>query len=273
MTKELTETEIEEIRNQANEKLGACRKTNDIIGTQIFSIIGRYARVIYYPLGKNAPWGFTRIKGTTQDNNDKKPFVVINTSIPVSSQVFAAAHELYHIWYENNPDVLPKDLLDETEKEISEKKANRFAAEFLMDKTLLFQEIEIYKMAKFTIKEILQLSELFTVPYKAMVKRLYETEYIKKSVKEEMLAETEKSIKRYRKKYGIIDAEADERVIVDNLVELSLNAYEKKYISFEKLEYLLQLCHLEPKEFGFVNKSSNEFPSDELIKEILEDDE
>ncbi|MDE6635756.1 MAG: hypothetical protein K2K09_04010 [Lachnospiraceae bacterium] len=27
----------------------------------------------------------------------EKPFVAINTSIPVDCQVFAAAHELYHI--------------------------------------------------------------------------------------------------------------------------------------------------------------------------------
>ena len=34
----LNDLEIEEIKNQAREKLGLCRKTNDIIGTQIFSI-------------------------------------------------------------------------------------------------------------------------------------------------------------------------------------------------------------------------------------------
>lgn len=40
----------------------------------------------------------------------EKPFVAINTSIPIDCQVFAAAHELYHIWYEKNPDILPLDL-------------------------------------------------------------------------------------------------------------------------------------------------------------------
>ena len=35
-----------------------------------------------------------------------KPFVAINSSIPIDCQVFAAAHELYHIWYEQNPNVL-----------------------------------------------------------------------------------------------------------------------------------------------------------------------
>ncbi|MDE6974887.1 MAG: hypothetical protein K2P38_17645 [Lachnospiraceae bacterium] len=82
----------------------------DIIGSQIFSILGLYARVIYYQLGKNAPWGFTRISGSRDDASLEKPFVAINTSIPIDCQVFAAAHELYHIWYEKNPDILPSDL-------------------------------------------------------------------------------------------------------------------------------------------------------------------
>ena len=99
MHRELNSFEIEEVVKQAKEKLGICRKTNDIIGTKIFSILGLYARVIYYPLGEDAPWGFTRISGSRDDANLEKPFVAINTSIPVSHQVFAAAHELYHIWY------------------------------------------------------------------------------------------------------------------------------------------------------------------------------
>ena len=134
MLKELNQIEVDEIKKQVREKLGVCRKTNDIIGTQIFSILSLYARVIYYPLGKYAPWGFTRISGSRNDAGAEKPFVAINTSIPIPCQVFAAAHELYHIWYEHNPDILPANLLDDSDKGTNEKKANRFAAEFLWTK-------------------------------------------------------------------------------------------------------------------------------------------
>ena len=134
MTNDLNEFEVNEIKRYAKEKLGLCRKGNDIIGTQIFSILGLYARVIYYPLGKDAPWGFTRISGSKNDASLEKPFVALNSSIPLDCQVFAAAHELYHIWYEQSPDMLPSDLLNEQNKKTSEKKANRFAAEFLMDR-------------------------------------------------------------------------------------------------------------------------------------------
>lgn len=155
MHKELNDFEIAEVKKQAWEKLGVCRKTNDIIGTQIFSMLSLFARVIYYPLGKDAPWGFTRISGSQNDSGLEKPFVAINTSIPVSCQVFAAAHELYHIWYEQNPDVLPGDLLDEDGKETNERKANRFAAEFLVDDMVLRQEIETYKIKKLQLRQFL----------------------------------------------------------------------------------------------------------------------
>lgn len=74
MRKGLNDLEIEEVKSQAREKLGVCRKANDIIGTQIFSILGIYVRVIYYPFGVNAPWGFTRI----WEQATGKPFMAMN---------------------------------------------------------------------------------------------------------------------------------------------------------------------------------------------------
>ena len=273
MRKGLNDFEIEEVKKQAREKLGVCRKTNDIIGTQIFSILAIYARVICYPFGINAPWGFTRISGSQDDAGLEKPFVAINTSIPVPCQVFAAAHELYHIWYEQAPDVIPSDLLDEDEKETNEKKANRFAAEFLIDEIMLRQEMETYKIKKAFIKAVLQLADLFTVPYKAMVKRLHETGFIGDDEREKFLAESDKSIQQFRRRYAFTLGEADNRIVVDNLADLSVNAYEVGLITFEKLEYLLGLCGLKPQELGINKAFENKFPSDEELDIIMEESE
>ncbi len=273
MLKELNDFEIEEVKLQAREKLGVCHKMNDIIGTQIFSILSLYARVIYYPFGKEAPWGFTRISGSKNDSGLAKPFVAINTSIPVSSQVFAAAHELYHIWYEQNPDVLPMDLLDEEDKKNNEKKANRFAAEFLMEEIILRQEIETYNIKDVNIKQALRLAELFTVPYKAMVKRLFETGFIKSDKREKLLEESEESIDQYKKRFAYSMSEPDNRIAVDNLAELSINAFESGLITFEKLEYLLSICGLKPEDLGVKNTRKSSFPSDEELDSIMEEDE
>lgn len=271
MPKGLNDFEIEEVKSRAREKLGACRKTNDIIGAQIFPILGCYARVIYYPLGKDAPWGFTRISGAQNDSALEKPFVAINTSIPVDCQVFAAAHELYHIWYEKNPDILPSNLLDEEDKELNEKKANRFAAEFLIDEMMLRQELETYKIKKIAIKSILQLANLFTVPYQAMAKRLNEIGMIGEEELKKFLAESDDSIQRYRKRYALVSPETDERIAMDNLTELAVNAYESDLVTYEKLEYLLGMCGLNPDDLGIRKESGNAIPSDEELDSIMEE--
>lgn len=271
MHKGLSDFEIEEVKSQAREKLGMCRKTNDIIGAQIFSILGLYARVIYYPLGKDAPWGFTRISGSQNDAALEKPFVAINTSIPVDCQVFAAAHELYHIWYEKNPDILPSNLLDEEDKELNEKKANRFAAEFLVDEMMLKQEMETYKIKKFTIKAILQLTNLFTVPYQAMAERLNELGMIGENELNKFLAESDDSIQRYKKRYALTSPESDGRIAMDNLAELAVNAFESDLVTYEKLEYLLGLCGLKADDLGIRKESGNAFPSDEELDSIMEE--
>lgn len=209
--------DIAKVKEQAREKLGMCRKTNEIIGSQIFSILGIYARVIYFPLGQEAPWGFTRISGLRNDAALSKPFVAINTSIPLDCQVFAAAHELYHIWYETNPDILPSDLLDEADKAINEKKANRFAAEFLMDEMMLRQEMDIYRIKKISISSVLQLANLFVIPYRAMAKRLHEVGAINQGKLREFLSESDVSIQQYRKRFAFVIPESDERIAMARL--------------------------------------------------------
>ena len=271
MHKELCESEIEEIKKQARIKLGECRKLNDIIGNQIFSILGLYARVIYYPLGDTAPWGFTRISGSKNDAGLEKPFVAINTSIPLDCQVFAGAHELFHIWYDKKPDVLPADLLHESDNELEEKKANRFAAEFLVDEVMLKQEMDLYKIKKISVKSILQLSDLFTVPYIAMTKRLRETGVINAQELKQFLSESDETIEKYRKCYAFQTKKADHRIAMDNLVELSVNAYRKGYITFEKFEYLLSLSDMTPDELGIIKKTDDSFPSDEELQSIMEE--
>ena len=172
----LSSDEITDIQRQALAKLAECRKTQDVIGTQIFSILSLHARVFYYPLGKLGPWGITYMWGMDSDVLAEKPFVAINTSIPVDAQVFAAAHELYHIWCDEKAEAIPASILAETDEhgtqlDVSELKANRFAAEFLVEENMLLQEMRIYTITshKISVKDILQLASLFTVPYKTIV--------------------------------------------------------------------------------------------------------
>lgn len=254
----LNEYEVNKIKTLARGKLGEYRKSNDIIGTQIFSILGLCARVIYYPLGIDAPWGFTRMSGSANDAGLVRPFVVINTSIPVDYQVFAAAHELYHIWFGRKPDVLEAGFLEE------EVMANRFAAEFLVDEMLLRSEMELYKIKKITVKSVLQLCEIFSVPYRTMARRLYETGRIDGKQLRGFLQETEESVARYCRIYSLPQKDSDSRMTMDNLPELAAEAYKKGLITFEKLEYLLGLSNLTPEDIAIEKAPDYEFPKEDI---------
>ncbi|MBP3041494.1 ImmA/IrrE family metallo-endopeptidase [Bacillaceae bacterium Marseille-Q3522] len=274
----LSDAEIAEIQRQARAKLGECKKTQDIIGTQIFSILSLYARVFYYPLGKAGPWGITCMGGMDSAAPAEKPFAAINTSIPVDAQVFAAAHELYHIWYDRKAEAILSSILGESDEcgaqlDISERRANRFAAEFLVDEDLLQREMRLYSITprKITVKDILRLAALFTVPYRTMVKRLHEIGAISQTERDEYLRKDERSIEQLRKRYSFTIPDTDNRIVLDNLVELAVAAYEKQRISYEKLEYLLSINNLIPGDVGIAEPASFVPPSDDELDDIMEE--
>lgn len=269
----LSDLEIAKLQKNARSKLGECKKTYDVIGTQVFAVLSLYARVIYYPLGCGAPWGFTRMSGSKDGEVCSKPFVAINTSIPSDCQVFAAAHELYHIWYDDKADVVPATLLDESNDDRNELRANRFAAEFLVDAALLRQEMELHGIStnKIAIKDILVLAALFVVPYPTMVKRLNEIGVIDKKSRDNFLAVSMEDVAMYRKRYAVSVPESDGRTAIDNMVELAVCAYENRHITYEKLEYLLFLNSLKPEDVGITAPAAHQFPSDEELDIIMEE--
>ncbi|KLU60495.1 hypothetical protein CEB3_c33460 [Peptococcaceae bacterium CEB3] len=274
----LSSGEIADVQRQARAKLGECRKTQDVIGTQIFSILSLYARVFYYPLGKIGPWGITYMWGLDSDDRAEKPFVTINTSISVDEQVFAAAHELYHIWFDEKAEAIPASILGDTDEhgaqlDFSELKANRFAADFLVAEEMLLQEMRIYSITPHQIsaKDILRLATLFTVPYKTMVKRLHETEMLTMEEREQYLAKPERSIEQLRKRYSFSLPETANRIALDNLVDLAVAVYEKRKITYEKLQYLLSISNLEPSDVGITEPQVFIPPSDDELDDIMEE--
>lgn len=104
-----------------------------------------------------------------------------------------------------------------------------------------------------------------------MTKRLFEIGEISNADADRFLAETETGIEQYKKRYSIPSIKADERVAIDNLVELAMNAYEKSLVSFEKLEYLLEMSKLRPEDLGIERKVSYSFPSDDELDSIMEE--
>lgn len=162
---------------------------NNIIQDDIFSLIENYTKA------KEMPLEWIRIPIDDQDLcactfiRCGRIFIMINTKLPYSKQIFAAAHELYHIWcYLENDDtelirsgsILDAHTIDTGTTEAEEMEANAFAGTLLVSSDSLNQQIRIYQINSLDpgVDEILTLMDIFAIPYKAMVLRLFEEKKI-----------------------------------------------------------------------------------------------
>ncbi|RQN21865.1 ImmA/IrrE family metallo-endopeptidase [Clostridium perfringens] len=273
----LSKSEIKDVINKANELAGRYKKTNRIIKEEIFKIIEMNSKTLYYPTKDDDICGAVY-------KSKKYKISYINTYIPLEKQVFAAAHELYHILYSevDNNELISSNILDErlpTNKINKEDlKANRFAAEILVPKEVLINEIDIrdIKENSIDIREIIELMDIFLVPYKTIIRRLYEIEYITKEKYINLLNQEDRNeesgIMLWQKRLGLCkrNNQRTNEIKLDKLIDNALKLYDKKQITYEKLEFLLKLANLKPSEFN-IYEDKFESPSEEEILKIMEE--
>ena len=119
-------------------------------------------------------------------------FVMINSQMILAKQIFAAAHELYHIYcyfegdnmnLSRHGSILMSSSLDSEEIESEDMEANAFAGLFLAPSGQIREQIEIYGIdpEHISFADVLKLIDLFAIPYKAMVLRLYEEKYLEET--------------------------------------------------------------------------------------------
>lgn len=254
------------LRELADEKLTEQKKQNDILRDQVFDILNQDARVLFYPLKDEDVWGFfEKINGNS--------FVCINSSIDIDKQVFVAAHELYHVWFNHAEElILASELEGCNGTPVEELKANRFAAEFLVPEMLLRREIRDRKIDdEIDVPHIVTLAGFFLVPYRTMVKRLFEIQKISSSKCTSFLQVSESEVTIWRKRLGITFLERMNKISLDNLIDKALSAYEKNQITKTKLEYLLSLADTNPSELGIPDDDPAPRPSDEELEALMED--
>ncbi len=162
---------------------------SNIIQDDIFVILKNYARkkgvnleILRFPVKDDDFCALTCVR-------KDKIFIYVNSWLPLSDQIFAAAHELYHIWCfieEEDTSVLRKGSLlnaadmDEDVTTNEDREANAFAGMLLVPSKLLFEQMMIYGISreKQELEDIIQLMAIFSVPYKAILLRLYEEGYM-----------------------------------------------------------------------------------------------
>lgn len=171
---------------------------NSVIKDNIFAVIQNYARkkeialeLLRYPIHDDELWALTFLKQDTI-------FVCVNTALPLCKQFFAAAHELYHIYcyvenadqsYIKNGSMLDSATGDETGRTQEDLEANAFAGLLLMPDQLLHEQILLYGLDKdlVTVDSVLMLMDMFAMPYKAVVLRLFESGNISHQQAEKLL--------------------------------------------------------------------------------------
>lgn len=155
---------------------------NMTIRDDIFGVLEKHCTVVYYPIENEKNCGFH----TKRFVNDRlEDFVYINTAQPVSKQVFAAAHELGHVWGVAERVWSGLDADGSLAEEDGEKIINRFAAELLMPtkefRKIFFAHVEELRLdhSKIPFEDMVRLIVLqmndFMVPCEAVRRRLVET--------------------------------------------------------------------------------------------------
>ena len=171
---------------------------NMIIKDDIFGILEKHCTVIYYPIENEINCGFHTERFV---KNKLEDFVYINTAKTVAEQVFAAAHELGHVWGVANR---VWELAGEQgilESKIEERIINRFAAELLMP-TKEFRKTFWAHMEKLGFDSdklrlvdlirvmVLQMND-YMVPYESVRRRIVETKIITQEIGETLLKNEE----------------------------------------------------------------------------------
>lgn len=124
--------------------------------------------LVKYPLGE-------KISGACLKNNTSA-VIAVNSSMSIGRQRFSLAHELYHLYFDENmiSTICPSKIGGGNQ---TEKSADQFASYLLMPPAALYEKIQEMKSAenrKLTVKDVIKLEQYFGVSRKAMLFRLQE---------------------------------------------------------------------------------------------------
>ena len=251
-------------------------------------------RSFYYPISDLRLWAF--YQKDKQEDGSLRKFVFINTSLPYEKQIFAAVHELAHIWgvSADLPEMLVTSADEASPIRIEEAGssspskdeliANRFAAEFLMDeqtvrvlykkcvegKTKYPKEVE-------QITFVLWLMNYYLAPYKMTVLRLEELGLISSHEEEVLLAvprEGENSISQLQKRLSLCERNNEITKVKKfaDFIDLAIQDYKKELITFAKMKQLLSIFDMTPESMGMAEEKNQEYFTSEELDAMLEDE-
>ncbi len=210
-------------------------------------------------------------------------FIGLNTASYYDEQIFAIAHEIYH--YTTQTGRAFSDELEDEDKE-TEKKADRFAAEFLLPSDVLkdivaltfdvicLEEVSEARLLRF----IARLQCEWWLPYKAIINRLFEENHISKKQYDSLYdidCRSEESV--YRRILSSTDDKIAELLntktrtigVSPRIIATIINNYEDGYIDEDELIRLLGLFEKKPEDYGIQIVAE----ADDDLKEMMGSEE
>ena len=149
-------------------------------------------KIMYVPMDDSKIWGmFYEINGIY--------FIAINNQKPMNKQLVALAHEFYHFYAAINESASKRDILleDQGELLIEDKKANAFAATYLMPEATIRAILKPTDSLPSKVLQIKLLMGIFMIPYKTAVLRLLEIGFISEDDAEILLNKTSQEVEDF----------------------------------------------------------------------------
>lgn len=204
-----------------------------------------------------------------QTDRDTLTFIGLNTSSYYDEQIFAIAHEIYHYTTRTGKAYTPDK---EEEDMLTEKQADRFAAELLLPEDALkavirdtFDSSDMYAVPENqVIRLIARLQCDWWLPYQAIVIRLYEENMIEYGQYKKLYGrECRAQDSLYQRILKNTDREIAELLnkktrtigISNSVTETIIRNYEDGFIEEDEFVETLELFGKKPEDFGFEIKT------------------
>ncbi len=134
---------------------------------------------VFRPLSKN-------FSGMSLKSPNGERFMLINSNQPRGRQHFTIAHELYHLYIEDNP--LPHNCGVERCKSESEQCADAFALRFLMPYNAIIQMIPVDELkGTVSLATVIRMEHYFSVSRQAILNRLCDTKFVTRQQRDNLL--------------------------------------------------------------------------------------
>lgn len=271
----LSVQDIESIRELARTKRFALGFSDDPpIANDIHTILDKLG-VILLEIPIEAESGkpaFSAVILCSEEGGESLVFIGLNTADYFDKQVFAIAHELYHYFTKTGSHLSRQDG---QEDDVVEAKANWFAAEFLLPEDVLkrrvFEEFKSYSLESVQIKVLLRfiarLHCTWWLPYRSLVKRLWEIKAITQRQYQELYAIDERDLEG---EYGRIGRSTQNDLFLKlntttktvgtspRAIETIIRNFEDELIDEDTFVRLLKQFNKNPAEYGYEISISQE---------------